>query len=363
MGSRGKDIPFEMQFLIVEGRDSRGQSEVYTVFLPILGDPDVEQFEGNHLVIVAAGPDPFDVITNVVMAVENHLQTFNHREKKKYFLSSEDFEPALILKKTIPIPDDKKPEDWDERAKIPDPEASKPDDWDEDALMEIKDAEAEKPEGWLNDKLEEIDDPEASKTEDWDDEEDGAWEPPMVNNPKCEAALGCACQVYLDVNAPLVCLFFFDNILIAADEKVVELYREATWKPKFEVENVKQKSEDEAAGISDRLAGFQKKVFDLLYKVADVPFLDAYKLQILDVIEKGEKQPNITIGVLIFTVILSIIHKILFGRKKPAKVVTEESKSTSKPSDTTDQGTSRAKEEEIDGVAAAPRRRNTKREN
>ncbi|KAF6141323.1 hypothetical protein GIB67_008500 [Kingdonia uniflora] len=111
MGSWGKDIPFETQFLIVEGRDrsndedSGGQSAVYTVFLPILegafravlqgninneleiclesGDPDVEQFEGNHLVCVAAGPDPFDVITNAVKAVENHLQTFYHREKKK----------------------------------------------------------------------------------------------------------------------------------------------------------------------------------------------------------------------------------------------------------------------------------------
>ncbi|KAF6170551.1 hypothetical protein GIB67_031959, partial [Kingdonia uniflora] len=47
------------------------------------GDLDVEQFEGNHLVFVVAGPDSFDVITNVVMAVENHLQTFYHREKKK----------------------------------------------------------------------------------------------------------------------------------------------------------------------------------------------------------------------------------------------------------------------------------------
>jgi len=140
MGSSGRDIPFETQFLIVEGTDglqSTGdgtgeQPVVYTVFLPILegsfravlqgnaddeleiclesgkwgnrhhyiynhlffdlvqlcdgvyivliivystnsilcchdsGDPDVESFEGSHLVFVGAGSDPFDVITNSV---------------------------------------------------------------------------------------------------------------------------------------------------------------------------------------------------------------------------------------------------------------------------------------------------------
>ncbi|XP_066326588.1 probable galactinol--sucrose galactosyltransferase 1 [Miscanthus floridulus] len=113
MGSSGHDIPFETQFLIVEGTDglqSTGdgtgeQPVVYTVFLPILegsfravlqgnaddeleiclesGDPDVESFEGSHLVFVGAGSDPFDVITNSVKVVERHLQTFSHREKKK----------------------------------------------------------------------------------------------------------------------------------------------------------------------------------------------------------------------------------------------------------------------------------------
>jgi calnexin len=39
-----------------------------------------------------------------------------------------------------------------------------------------------------------------------------------------------------------------------------------------------------------------------------------------DVIEKGEKQPNLTIGVLvsISVVIVTVLFKILFGGKKPA---------------------------------------------
>ncbi|GAB4849822.1 flavodoxin-like fold protein [Ancistrocladus abbreviatus] len=115
MGSCGQDIPFETQFLIVEvsdgsqfgvlGDQGGNQSALYAVFLPILegdfravlqgnaqdeleiclesGDPAVEGFEGTHLVYVAAGSDPFDVITDAVKNVERHLQTFSHRERKK----------------------------------------------------------------------------------------------------------------------------------------------------------------------------------------------------------------------------------------------------------------------------------------
>ncbi|KAF6169172.1 hypothetical protein GIB67_013602, partial [Kingdonia uniflora] len=135
---------------------------------------------------------------------------------RKDFVSSKDFEPALIPEKTIPDPDDTKLEDWDERAKIPDSEAS------------------------------------------------------------ISQMIGMRMHRYK---------LKMQKLRSLKDEKE------------------KQKSENEAAGISDGPAGFQ------------------------------------------------------------AKVVTEESKSTSKPSDTTDQGTSGAKEEEIDDAAAAPRRRNTIREN
>lgn len=112
IGTCGQDIPFETQFLIVEGQDGSHfseeggeQSALYVVFLPILegdfravlqgnendeleiclesGDPAVQEFDGSHLVFIAAGSDPFDVITNAVKAVERHLHTFSHRDRKK----------------------------------------------------------------------------------------------------------------------------------------------------------------------------------------------------------------------------------------------------------------------------------------
>lgn len=103
----------------------------------------------------------------------------------------EDFTPSVNPPKEIEDPNDTKPEDWVEEAKIPDPEATKPEDWDEDAPMEIVDETAEKPADWLDDEPQMIPDPEAEKPEDWDDEEDGDWIPPMVPNSKCIEASGC----------------------------------------------------------------------------------------------------------------------------------------------------------------------------
>lgn len=102
-----------------------------------------------------------------------------------------NFTPAVNPDKEIDDPDDKKPEDWVDEARIQDPDAKKPDDWDEDAPYEIVDTEAVKPEDWLDDEPTTIPDPEAQKPEDWDDEEDGDWVPPTVANPKCEEVSGC----------------------------------------------------------------------------------------------------------------------------------------------------------------------------
>lgn len=73
-------------------------------------------------------------------------------------------------------------DDWDflPPKKIKDPEAKKPEDWVDNAKMD--NPESVKPEDWEKPEL--IPDPEAKKPEDWDDEEDGEWEPPMINNPE-----------------------------------------------------------------------------------------------------------------------------------------------------------------------------------
>lgn len=102
----------------------------------------------------------------------------------------------------IDDPEDSKPSDWVDEAKIKDPDAEKPDDWDEDAPKTIPDPDAEKPEDWLDDEPDYVPDPDADMPEDWDEEEDGEWEAPEVPNPKCAAASGCGEWVRPTIDNP-----------------------------------------------------------------------------------------------------------------------------------------------------------------
>lgn len=366
-GWKAKEFDNESPYSIMFGPDKCGATnKVHFIFKH--KNPKNGEYVEHHLKFPPSVPsDKLSHVYTAILKPNNDVRILIDGEEKKKanFLSAEDFEPPLIPAKTIPDPDDKKPEDWDERAQIPDPNAVKPDDWDEDAPMEIEDEEAVKPEGWLDDEPEEIDDPDAAKPEDWDDEEDGEFEAPKIDNPKCESAPGCGewkkpmksnpaykgkwsapfidnpnykgiwkpqeipNPAYFELERPdfepvaaigieiwtMQDGILFDNVLIAKDEKTAESYRETTWKPKFEVEKEKQKAEDLAAGSDSSLTSFQKKVFDILYKIADLPILSTYKLKIYDLIEKGEKQPNLSIGILVSIVVIvfTVIFKLIFG--------------------------------------------------
>uniref|UniRef100_A0A0D9WWR5 galactinol--sucrose galactosyltransferase n=1 Tax=Leersia perrieri TaxID=77586 RepID=A0A0D9WWR5_9ORYZ len=121
MGSSGRDVPMETQFMLIEvpasaggdGHDGAGAGAgepVYVVMLPLLegqfraalqgndddelqiciesGDKAVQTEQGVNMVYLHAGTNPFDTITQAVKAVEKHLQTFHHRDKKKQGLHS-----------------------------------------------------------------------------------------------------------------------------------------------------------------------------------------------------------------------------------------------------------------------------------
>jgi calreticulin len=104
-----------------------------------------------------------DVFTHLYTLIVNPDGTYevlidNESAQKGDLTEDWDFLPAKMIKD----PEAKKPEEWDDRAKIDDPEDVKPEDW-------------EQPEH--------IADPDATKPGDWDDEMDGEWEPPMIDNP------------------------------------------------------------------------------------------------------------------------------------------------------------------------------------
>ncbi|KAL2338410.1 hypothetical protein Fmac_012856 [Flemingia macrophylla] len=112
MGDRGRDIPLETQFMILETKDGshlESQNDdnqiVYTVFLPLIqgsfraclqgnsddhlqlclesGDADTKASSFTHALFISAGTDPFAAVHDAFVAVRSHLGTFRLRDEKK----------------------------------------------------------------------------------------------------------------------------------------------------------------------------------------------------------------------------------------------------------------------------------------
>ncbi|EGS18750.1 uncharacterized protein CTHT_0053590 [Thermochaetoides thermophila DSM 1495] len=178
-------------YVIMFGPDKCGHNnKVHFIFNH--KNPKTGEYEEKHL----TAPPTAKIVktTELYTLVVHPNNTFliqQNGETVKEGSLLEDFNPPVNPPKEIDDPNDKKPDDWVDEARIPDPNAKKPDDWDEDAPYEIVDEDAVKPDDWLEDEPLTIPDPEAKKPDDWDDEEDGDWIPPTVPNPKCAEVSGC----------------------------------------------------------------------------------------------------------------------------------------------------------------------------
>ncbi|KAL9188346.1 hypothetical protein ACHAXT_006724 [Thalassiosira profunda] len=113
---------------------------------------------------VGCEDDQLSHLYTLVLRPDNTFEVFvDNKSVRSGKLDDEfDFLPAAEIKD----PDQKKPEDWVDTKEIPDPEDKKPDGYDDIPA--------------------EIPDPDAARPDDWDDEDDGEWEPPMVDNPEYE---------------------------------------------------------------------------------------------------------------------------------------------------------------------------------
>jgi len=174
-------------YVIMFGPDKCGSTnKVHFIFRH--KNPLTGEYEEKHLESPPqAKIEKTTVLYTLIVRPDNSFEIKINNKTAKAGNLLEDFRPAVNPPKEIDDPEDKKPADWVDVAKIPDPEATKPEDWDEDAPELIPDEDAVKPDDWLDDEPEMIDDPEAEKPEDWDDEEDGEWVPVQIPNPKCES--------------------------------------------------------------------------------------------------------------------------------------------------------------------------------
>merc|ERR1719245_2244963 len=189
---KSSDITNETPYTFMFGPDKcGGTNKVHFIYR--FQNPVTKEYSEHHLESPpspAGTSDKRSHLYTLVVRSDNTYEIFVDKETKKSGSLLEDFDPPVNPPKQIDDPEDEKPEDWVDEAKIADPEAEKPDDWDEDAPRRIPDPESVKPEGWMDDEPLQIPDPDASQPDDWDEEDDGEWEAPLVDNPACSVGCG-----------------------------------------------------------------------------------------------------------------------------------------------------------------------------
>jgi len=186
--SLGKDLVVQFSVKHEQKIDCGGG---YLKVLP--GDVDQEHFNGDSKYYIMFGPDICGSSTKKVHVIFNY-DGKNHLIKKEIPAPTDQLTHVftLIVKAAdqsyeVLIDGESKAsgkleDDWDflPPKKIKDPSVSKPQDWIDDPMMD--DPTDTKPADW-DSTPKQIPDPEAEKPEDWDDEADGEWEAPMIDNP------------------------------------------------------------------------------------------------------------------------------------------------------------------------------------
>ncbi|KAL1925541.1 uncharacterized protein VTP21DRAFT_424 [Calcarisporiella thermophila] len=189
-GIHFKEFNDKTPYTIMFGPDKCGATDkVHFIFRHKKPDG---KYEEKHLTgAPSARISKLSTLYTLIVRPDNTFEILIDNESVKKGSLLEDFNPPVNPPKEIDDPEDKKPADWVDEARIPDPDAKKPDDWIEDLPMQIPDEDATKPDDWLEDEPEMIPDPDAKKPDDWDDEEDGDFIAPEIPNPKCQEAAGC----------------------------------------------------------------------------------------------------------------------------------------------------------------------------
>lgn len=154
----------------VEGSKMDGDSPYNIMFGPDICGPGTRkvhvifEYKGKNLLTKKNIPCKTDELSHLytltVDSAEHTYQVDIDGEKEHSGSLYDDFD--FLEPKEIKDPAVSKPTDWVDETQIDDPDDKKPDDW-----VEIS----------------HIADPDAEKPDDWDDEMDGEWEAPQIDNP------------------------------------------------------------------------------------------------------------------------------------------------------------------------------------
>lgn len=272
--SFGGDTPYAVMF----GPDVCGSSNKKT---HVIFHSDKKK---DNLLIKKEVPTETDDYTHLytlVLRSDNTVEVFvDNKSVRKGTLEDEfDFLPP----KKIKDPEAKKPDDWDERKKIPDPDDKKPDGYD--------------------DIPKEIPDPDAKKPDDWDDEDDGEWEPPMIDNPEYKGEWKAKMIDNPDYKGkwehPMI-----DNPEYEADDTLYKVCKDACTHVGFEIWQVTAGTVFDDIIVTDSLEEAQKFAEDTFFKKKDAEKESYDKFQ--EEKKKNDKTVRHTHGVLVPTVFVCV---------------------------------------------------------
>lgn len=187
--NRGKDLVVQLSVKHEQDIDCGG------AYIKLLGDINQKKFGGDTPYQIMFGPDicgPSNRKTHVIfnyppknenLLIKNEVRVESDKLTHLYTLHVKPDNTFEVFIDQESVKKGNLEDEWDFLLpkEIKDPNVSKPADWVD--AKKIADPNDKKPEGW-DDIPKEIPDPEAKKPEDWDDEEDGEWEPPLIDNPE-----------------------------------------------------------------------------------------------------------------------------------------------------------------------------------
>merc|ERR1712018_1129766 len=197
----------------------------------------------NHLVKkdIRCKDDVYTHLYTLIVKPDNTYEVLIDNEKAESGSLEEDWDmlpPKKIKDPEAKKPEDSKPEDWDKPEHIADPDATKPDDWDDEMDGEWEPPQIDNPEYKGEWKPKQIDNPDYK----------GAWVHPEIDNPEYEEdkslySYDSFCGIGFDlwqVKSGTI----FDNVLITDDIEAAKAQGEELWKATSEAE--KKKADEEA---------------------------------------------------------------------------------------------------------------------
>merc|ERR1719231_926589 len=277
--NEGKDLVIQYSVKFEQDIDCGGGYLKIGAFEP-------EKFEGESKYNIMFGPDICGSSTKKTHVIFNYND--KNLDKKKEVKAEKDtlshlytlivkpdntYEVQIDMEK---VDDGSLEEGWSflEPKEIRDPDEKKPEDWVDEEMMD--DPEDKKPEGY-DDIPAKLADPKATKPDYWDDESDGTWEAPQIDNPEFKGewkakriknpAYKGVWEAKLIANPKYVAddkLYsyekfstvgidvwqvksgtIFDNILITDDVEYATQHAEKTWKSQVDGEKAAKEKADE----------------------------------------------------------------------------------------------------------------------